>query len=327
MAGMARIIPVAAGKGGVGKTLIAANLATCLAQAGHATTVVDLDLGGSNLHSYLGLPNRNAGVGDFLQARNVEFDALPVPTSTPGLRFVPGDGRSPFMANITHQQKLRLIRSLRQLPDAYVVLDLGAGSSFNTLDFFALSEHGLLVVQPEFPAIMNMLAFLKQFLLRRIDRHFARNHRVLSVLRELHRRPLAEHEHELERLRAAVEAREPGAAAAIGRIATRYRPRIVLNQVDDPAQIAVAGQIDRGLRNALGMEADYFGMVFRDPAVSGLVDARRPLVASAPDTLAAAGIRQLAERVQKFWDKPVADSARRVAQRAAELLEAHRARG
>jgi hypothetical protein len=172
---------------------------------------------------------------------------------------------------------------------------------------------------------MNMLTFMKQFLLRRIDRHFARNHPIKTALRDLHRLPLTEHEHELERIRAAIEAREPGAGAAVDRIAKRFRPRIVLNQVDDPSQMAVTEQIDRGLRNTLGMEADYFGLVFRDPEVRALVDARKPLVISRPDGLAGAGVRQLAERVVKFWDKPIADSARRVAQRAAELLEAHRA--
>ena len=60
------IIPVAGGKGGVGKSILAANLAMALAQAGHETIAVDLDLGGSNLHSYLGISNTFAGVGDFL---------------------------------------------------------------------------------------------------------------------------------------------------------------------------------------------------------------------------------------------------------------------
>jgi len=67
----ATVIPVAAGKGGVGKTQIAANLAIALAQAGEKTIVVDLDLGGSNLHTHLGLPNRNPGLGDYLRARKV----------------------------------------------------------------------------------------------------------------------------------------------------------------------------------------------------------------------------------------------------------------
>ena len=51
------IIPVASGKGGVGKSIVTANLAVSLANSGYSTVAVDLDLGGSNLHSYLGLLN------------------------------------------------------------------------------------------------------------------------------------------------------------------------------------------------------------------------------------------------------------------------------
>ena len=70
------IIPVASGKGGVGKTFIAANLAIALAEMGHRVIAVDLDLGGSNLHSFLGLSNRHPGIGDFLKARTAELDEL-----------------------------------------------------------------------------------------------------------------------------------------------------------------------------------------------------------------------------------------------------------
>jgi flagellar biosynthesis protein FlhG len=174
LASNATVIPVAAGKGGVGKTQIAANLAIALAQAGKKTIVVDLDLGGSNLHTHLGLPNRNPGLGDYLRTRKAELDELLVDTGVPGLQFIPGDARSPFMANIAYQQKRRLLRHLRALEADYLVLDLSAGASFNSLDFFALAPSGLLVTQAEFPSIMNMLSFLKQFVSRRIGRNAPR---------------------------------------------------------------------------------------------------------------------------------------------------------
>jgi Mrp family chromosome partitioning ATPase len=65
----ATIIPIASGKGGVGKSFVSSNLAIALAQKGHRVIAVDLDFGGANLHSFLGLANRYPGIGDFLQAR------------------------------------------------------------------------------------------------------------------------------------------------------------------------------------------------------------------------------------------------------------------
>jgi len=154
------IIPIAASKGGVGKSFLTANLAIALAELGHQTITVDLDLDGSNLYSCLGLPNRFPGIGDFLRARAAELDPLLVPTQTPKLYFMPEDGKTPFMANIAYAQKIKLISRIRKLPADYILLDLGAGSSFNILDFYRLSPRGLLMTTPDPPAVMGMLVFL-----------------------------------------------------------------------------------------------------------------------------------------------------------------------
>ena len=139
------IIPVAGGKGGVGKTLLTANLGLALAGMGCSTVVADLDLGNSNLHSLLGLPNRFPGVGDFLRVGTGTLENFLVETEVPHLRFLPGDGRMPFMANITHAQKMRLLSNLRTVPAQYVILDLGAGCAFHTLDFFSMVDAGMVL--------------------------------------------------------------------------------------------------------------------------------------------------------------------------------------
>ncbi|MCK5736715.1 MAG: P-loop NTPase, partial [Spirochaetaceae bacterium] len=64
-----KIIPIAGGKGGVGKSVIAVNLALSMSMFGKKTVLVDLDLGGSNLHTMLGLRNSNPGMGNFVSGR------------------------------------------------------------------------------------------------------------------------------------------------------------------------------------------------------------------------------------------------------------------
>src|SRR6266850_2415825 len=113
MAELTTIIPIAGGKGGVGKTFVTANLAVALASRGFRTLAVDLDLGNSNLHSLLGLENRYPGVGEYLRGTvKCSPHELIVETSLPGLGFIPGDGRMPFMANITYNKKLALMSTL-----------------------------------------------------------------------------------------------------------------------------------------------------------------------------------------------------------------------
>ncbi|MEJ2033187.1 MAG: hypothetical protein P8Y63_09145 [Deltaproteobacteria bacterium] len=78
--------------------MLTVNLATALAKAGHATVATDLDLGGANLHTMLGMPNKYPGIGDFLKGGRSGLQDLLVPTAYPNFRFLPGDGRTPFMA-------------------------------------------------------------------------------------------------------------------------------------------------------------------------------------------------------------------------------------
>ena len=88
------IIPIAAGKGGVGKTFLTANLGLALAEYGKKVIVIDLHLGGSNLHSFLGLSNQYPGLGEFIRNRQLQLESLLVPTLFPNLRFLPGETQS-----------------------------------------------------------------------------------------------------------------------------------------------------------------------------------------------------------------------------------------
>ena len=169
------IIPVASGKGGVGKSVITANLSVSLAEKGCRVVAVDLDLGGSNLHTCLGLDNNNPGIGDYLRAHYGNLDELLVDTYHPNLKFLAGDARSPLMANLHTAQKNKLMNHLRKLDADYVLLDLGSGSAYNTLDFFAMSYNGLMVCTVEYTSLMNLLTFLKNLALRRIEMQLPRN--------------------------------------------------------------------------------------------------------------------------------------------------------
>jgi len=169
------IIPIASGKGGVGKSFLAANLAIALAQLGKKVVVADLDFGGSNLHTCLGLHNNHPGIGDFLRARYGELKDLLVATEEENLKLLAGDVRSPFLANMHHAQKMRLIYNLKQLDCEYLILDLGSGSTYNTLDYFGMSQLGMIITTPEHTSTMNMLAFLKLFAFRVIERSLPKN--------------------------------------------------------------------------------------------------------------------------------------------------------
>jgi len=315
------IIPIASGKGGVGKTFFAANLAMAMAKMGYETVAMDMDLGGSNLHSFLGLPNRFPGIGDFLKAGNKELETFLVSTDIPHLKFLSGDGRTPFLANISYARKVRLISDIKKLSADYIFLDLGAGTSFNTLDFFRISSQGFVVMTPDYPSIMSMMAFLKNFLLRAIERTFAKSHEIGSLVHEYNTQSMTDKRQNINELQSSIASIDPEAGQRVTELCRQYRPRVIFNMGEHPDEIRVSEQISKNLKNALSCEIDYFGFVFEDYHVRQSVKKRIAFLPNFQDSIAAKSIERVAERIVKFWDKPVENSSMHLLNRIWKVYE------
>jgi len=145
-----QIWSVGGGKGGIGKSLITASLGWQLARMGQRVVLVDADLGGANLHTCLGLPTPERTLTDFIQRRVDTIEEALAETGAPGLRLLSGAGDLLTAANIKHMQKVRILKKLRSLDVDVVLIDIGAGTSFNSLDFFLLSDVAILAAAPAF---------------------------------------------------------------------------------------------------------------------------------------------------------------------------------
>jgi flagellar biosynthesis protein FlhG len=165
---MPHIYPVGGGKGGVGKSFITANLGVLFAKHGKRVVLVDLDLGGSNLHTFLEIKDPKTGLNDFLNKTFNELDQTISPTSIPNLSIICSNNCSFDIANLFHSQKLKIIKAIKKLPYDYVLLDLGSGTNFNTLDFFLTSNEGIFIFTPEPTSIENTLSFIKAVYYRRL---------------------------------------------------------------------------------------------------------------------------------------------------------------
>lgn len=328
MAQQTTIIPVAGGKGGVGKTFLTASLAVALASRGHTTIAVDLDLGNSNLHSFLGLENRYAGVGEFLRggARRAP-EELVVRTSVPGLGFVAGDGRMPFMANITYNQKRSLLRALRQLPARYVLLDLSAGTSFNTLDLFLAGDSGILVTTPEHPALMNMLVFIKNAVLRALEQALRGSGVTPEQINGLYRQGVEDPVFTVEGFRRELAEAHPATLPLIDKVCRGIRPRIVYNMLESFEDTETFARIDSTLAEALSIECDHIGAIPYDASVRQSL--RRPgiFLTQSPDSKTAAAVERVAQRVILYWDAPIEGSASLLSDYARALLSGETWRG
>ena len=179
---MAEIYPIGGGKGGVGKSFITANLGALFAKRGKRVVLIDLDLGSSNLHTLLGINNPGNGINSFLDKTAKKLDRVAVPTIIPNLFFISSLHCSMEVANLSHAHKLKLINAIKKLPFDYILLDLGTGTDFNTLDFFLTSKQGIFICTPEPTSIENSFRFIKTVYLRKL-KQIIKQHAFQSILK------------------------------------------------------------------------------------------------------------------------------------------------
>jgi flagellar biosynthesis protein FlhG len=180
-----RIIAIAGGKGGVGKSVVALGLGDALARLGRSVTLVDLDLGASNMHTLLGHKRILCGIGAFVRGEERDFRGLAQQTDVAGLQFVPGTGLIPGVANAKYREKRRILSGLRKLKSDHILLDLGAGTSATTLDFFVWADRGIIVTAPMPSAILNAYEFLKNAVYRHLLRVFRSEPLVRSIIEQV----------------------------------------------------------------------------------------------------------------------------------------------
>ena len=251
-----RIIPVASGKGGVGKSLFSVNLAIALAEAGNRVLLADLDLGASNAHTVLGLRAVPKGIGCFFSDSDASIDNLILDTEYSNLRFLPGEGEMPGLANIRTSQKNRLIRQLRKQEADYLILDLGAGTSVTTVDFFLLSSEGILITTPNLTAILNAYLFLKNAVFRLLSRPFPRKSPGRAVIEEISADPGALQRIYLPTVFEKLKTADPENFERFNRLYRVFRPKLIMNMVEKPKDNLKAQKIKVSCQQYLGLELD-----------------------------------------------------------------------
>jgi flagellar biosynthesis protein FlhG len=110
---MVQILPIASGKGGVGKSAISLNLAIALAQLGKKVILCDFDFGGANLHTMLGHKNNKPGLGHFINKLEDHIEPLIQKTAVKNLGFIAGDCLIPGTANMDYFSKKKILKEIK----------------------------------------------------------------------------------------------------------------------------------------------------------------------------------------------------------------------
>jgi flagellar biosynthesis protein FlhG len=299
-----KVIPIASGKGGVGKTVLAANLALALAINGKRVVLVDLDLGGSNLHTVLGLKNTQLGIGNFLSSRAVKFKDIVVSTPYQNLRFIPGDVLVSGVSNIQFSQKKKLMQSILELEADYVVIDLGSGGSCHVVDFFLVSNSGFVVLTPQTTSIVNGYGFLKNTVFRFMQRAFASHQSINAYIRKLLKEKKPNASPPVSEMLAKMTKLDGEAGERAGRYMEAMKPKFVINMARTPDDIQIVEQLRDLVRNNLSLDVECMGLIYRDDAVEQALEEGSPLATSHGDSVAGRGIFRISQKILQSEEFP-----------------------
>jgi flagellar biosynthesis protein FlhG len=298
-----RIVPIASGKGGVGKSMVAANLAVALSQADRRVVLADLDLGASNLHHLLGVNAPKVGIGTFLTGQGVAFDSVIVETDYPNLRFIAGDAEVPGLANIKSSLKNQLVKRLISIDADYLVLDLGAGTGSNILDFFLMSRRGLVVTAPTLTATLNAYLFMKNAVFRLLYGAFGTRSRAYEYLESLRKDGTSLQKAYVPAILDAVRDLDPERWAAANERMRLFRPRLVMNLLEDPKDADKAQKIRRSCKEYLNIEIEHLGILYRDELQDVALGSRIPILRYKPQSVLSQGIYRIADKLIQCEDE------------------------
>jgi flagellar biosynthesis protein FlhG len=291
-----RILSVGGGKGGTGKSLIAAGIGICLADKGNDVLLIDADLGTANLHTFLGLAPPPLSLSDFVTKRKTAIHSVISKTEIPNLKLISGAKDMIGMANLSYGQKLRIMNHIRKLNYEYILIDLGPGTSFNILDFFLISHCGILVTSPEPTSIENTYRFMKSLLFR-----YLRNEVSQQVVRSLIDKGVRQREgHTFETvfdLLEVIEKVEPNLGVTIERYLSSLDIKLIVNQARTSRDRMIAQNLALAAKKYFGIPIDFLGSVSYDSKIRKGLFQRKPLTAYYPYSKAFEELIDITQRI------------------------------
>ena len=316
-----QILPIASGKGGVGKSLLSANLAIALGQAGKKVVLADLDLGASNLHLALGHNVKNNSIGTYLTDKS-SFQSIIEATEYENVSFIAGDSQIPGLTTLKAAQKTKLLRNFHSIDADFLILDLGAGTHQIILDMFLQSPQGILVTAPTVTATLDGYLFLKNSVFRLLNTTFKRGTAGHAYLEQLKQNSDAMKSIYIPKLVDNLFSVDPVNTALFKSRMNQFKPRLVMNMIDDPKDADRAQRIRNSCSQYLGMDLEYLGLMYRDQLQDKALSSRLPVIIYKPNCLLSQAIYRIAEKVLAAEPRKFDDEFTKAIDSAASFMQA-----
>jgi flagellar biosynthesis protein FlhG len=293
-----KIWAVGGGKGGVGKSVLSTMFALWLARMGKRTIIVDVDLGGANVHTLLGIKNPPRTINDYITKKYPALADICIDTGVANLRLLSGASEILSLANLQFAQKVKIIQGLQQLDADYVILDLGAGTSYNVLDFFLVAQRQIVMLTPQPISIQNSYAFVRNAVYRKLSRITSQKPGLLSIVKsamdprnELNVRTIK------ELLQVIGNDGGPGTADFLRKELSTIQPALVTNMIRNQKDRNAGSIIQLVSEKYLMIKPIDAGGVVYDNQLNNLVSGMTPLAEIDPSNQAFAGMYDITTRL------------------------------
>jgi flagellar biosynthesis protein FlhG len=289
---MKHIWPIGGGKGGSGKSFLVSNLGVWLATQGKKTLMVDVDLGAANLHTLAGIPYPEKCLSDFINKKVETLDETIIETSTDNLYLISGAGNSLDASNLAYAQKMKVLRAITSLPYEYILLDVGAGTSFNTIDFYMISNYGIFVSTPEPTSIENVYRLIRSVYFRKI-RQMLNQQEFKSTVEQAGVMCKEYATDYLSAILSLIKEQDPAKGRTIELELQNVQYQLVLNQHRKRDNPNLGFLMCKMVKKHLGIKMEFAGNISFDERIHDAVRKKVSFIARYPYTKAAVDIREL----------------------------------
>ena len=290
---------IGGGKGGIGKSLITLGLGVSLARLGKKVILIDGDLGGANLHTLMGVRYPHVNLEHFLTKKVSRLEDTIIETSVAGIGLICGADDLLGSANPTYSQKIRLLNQIEELPAQYVLFDLGAGTSFNTLDFFNYSGGKIVLFTSQATSLQNAYGFIKSALYRKLSRDFARDDEILQLLYRGSDAGADDHLQSIHDLMTHIREANPDKHDRLTQALRDFHLFLIVNMVKSHADLKSPEIIHSVCKDFLDIQSEIIGAVPYDHGVETAISKMVPFPLHQKKSKAMQGLDQIAARLVK----------------------------
>jgi len=288
------IIAVGGAKGGVGKSALAANLAVGLSLLGQQVVLADLDLGGADVHLYVGVKSLSRTWNDFLERKVDSIKDIMTPTHFEGLSLIGGDSSKLGSENLPYSQKQKILRHLRELEGNYLILDLGGNSSYNVLDFFLFADHKIVISGTEPASILDSYSFVKVSFYRFLERFFAEHKSLKDLGRQIKDGSLQQSRNlSLDSIFDQVRERDPSAYTKLIQQHDQFRVSLVINMAENRKDFRIAESMQQVLKEKCFLDVGILGTIPFDKLARKAARSFTPIIVENPRCQPSKAIHQM----------------------------------